>query len=154
MDFLDERLLFICDVSSDERTPLGKYNAGVPEDRRIRPGDYIMEVNGERESAQVMNGALRNVDKLDLLVLRPNTWQRQITKDPTSGVGLELSHARGTSSLVIQEVREGGVVSREAPEVQPGDRITAVDGVTGTPDKLMRTIAASTKPVIQFSRAL
>merc|ERR1740129_2446746 len=45
-DFADDRVLHICQIASEGDTPVVRYNASCSPERRIRPGDYFVGVNG------------------------------------------------------------------------------------------------------------
>merc|ERR1719221_909278 len=45
-DFVDDRVLHICKIASEGDTPVVRYNASCPPERRIQAGDYFVGVNG------------------------------------------------------------------------------------------------------------
>mmetsp|Transcript_122894 Transcript_122894/g.306951 ORF Transcript_122894/g.306951 Transcript_122894/m.306951 type:complete len:251 (+) Transcript_122894:91-843(+) len=150
LDLLDKQVPWVSRIVPSESTPLQRYNAGVPFEKQVREGDYIKRVNKETNSAQGMRDIMRGEVQLEIEIHRPQIFRQTIVKDGAS-MGLDLLFGPASSSLVVEEVRDGAV-KRCFPDVQRGDRITKVNGQQGDSAALMQAIKASDRLEIEFSR--
>mmetsp|Transcript_75758 Transcript_75758/g.197150 ORF Transcript_75758/g.197150 Transcript_75758/m.197150 type:complete len:236 (-) Transcript_75758:19-726(-) len=150
LDLLDKKVPWVSRIVTTEKTPIKQYNANVPAERHVREGDYIKRVNKETNSAQGMRDIMRGEVQLEIEIHRPQIFRQTIVKDGAS-MGLDLLFGPASSSLVVEEVRDGAV-KRCFPDVQRGDRITKVNGQQGDSAALMQAIKASDRLEIEFSR--
>lgn len=150
VDTVDSRHLFLCRLTPGT-SPLRKYNASAAPERQLREGDYIVDVNGNRESANEMMGQTRNLQDIKIVIQRPKLFTKKIEKHG-GRFGVALTHAKGCPSLYIETIQEGAL-KRCAPEVVVGDRIVAVGGLKGDSEQLMQALMSDDAPEIQFSRA-
>lgn len=147
------RVLHVANMKEGGPNPVAAYNAGVGEDRKVRAGDYIKAVNGVRQSAGAMAEALKANTVLVLEVQRPDVFIRKVTRRRHERMGLDLNYSERGSSLVITEVGSGAL-KRCAPDIQPGDRVVAVNGLTGTALNLLETIQRLDTMDLSISRCV
>lgn len=155
VDLLDERLLFVCMVlpggGGQGMTAVEAYNKEVQKEHVVQQGDYISSVNGEA-TAMTMREALKNGTTLELEVLRPVLFKRPIKMVKGESMGLDLNFGPNACSLLITQVKAGGVVARSAPDVVAGDRIVSVNGLWGNTEELLKCIQNTENPVLGLSR--
>jgi len=149
VDTTDSSAVHIHSIRTIGSTVVREYNEKAHPDKVIRGGDYIIAANGVNTRSRSMkvgeeNGMsswLREVLKyeLELTLQRPHIFECVMKRngDLDEQLGLDLNFSPGDGSVVIQGVSERGVASRSVPEVQPLDRIVAVDGVAGAPSQLV-----------------
>lgn len=145
LDLADGALVQICDLL-EGGGPIKEYNAGAAEELQIRPGDYLVGVNGIRGTPAQLLDLLRECLEPTLEVIRPHKWTVNVTRTPSLQVGLELNYSTEGRSLVVDKVLNGAVKEWNStnPEmaIQRRDRIVAVNGSAGSPTVLLRMIAA------------
>lgn len=136
VDFADERHGHVTKVSIDTRTPVAFYNDAAPASRRIKPGDFLLSVNGisadclpEDKSISYAFKEQFQHDTIQLLVSRPLELAVKVDRRGQP-LGLDLSYSRTGKSLVVEQILEGAVEA-DFPEVQPFDHIVSVNGVEG-----------------------
>jgi len=155
VDLLDERLLYVCMVlpggGGQGMTAVEAHNRDSPQDLSVQQGDYIAAVNGET-TAMTMREALKNGQTLELEVLRPVLFKRPVKMAKGESMGLDLNFGPNACSLLITQVKGGGVVARAAPDVAAGDRIISVNGMKGNTEELLRCIQCTEDPVLGLSR--
>mmetsp|Transcript_37143 Transcript_37143/g.78797 ORF Transcript_37143/g.78797 Transcript_37143/m.78797 type:complete len:240 (-) Transcript_37143:29-748(-) len=150
VDIVDNQKLYLCRILGAP-SPLQTYNASVSEDRQLKIGDYIMQVNDAAGSVNSMMQISRTSPVLNLVVQRPRVFAKTVFKDGGS-LGLALTHAKGCPSLCIEDIKDGAV-SRSAPDVMVGDRIISVNGTKGDSETLMKAIQKADTLELEFSRA-
>jgi len=151
LDLMDRRLIYVSSVSSSPDTPIARYNASVPEWRRIQAGDYILEVNGERSNSDTMGLAIRSHAVLTLHLTRPWLFTRTVIKKGRE-LGLDIKQGESGTSLLIEAIRTSGAVKKCAPEVQPMDRVVAVNGIRGSNSDLVQAIKKTDLIEVVLSR--
>jgi len=136
VDFADERCGHVTKVSIDTRTPVAFYNDAAPASRRIKPGDFLLSVNGisadclpEGKPIAAAFKEQFHHDTIQLLVSRPVELAVKVDRRGLP-LGLDLSYSRTGKSLVVEQILEGAVEA-DFPEVQPFDHIVSVNGVEG-----------------------
>lgn len=136
VDFADERYGHVTKVSIDTRTPVAFYNDTAPASRRIKPGDFLLSVNGISADCLPEGKAIASAfkeqfhhDTIQLLVSRPIELAVKVDRRGLP-LGLDLSYSRTGKSLVVEQILEGAVEA-DFPEVQPFDHIVSVNGVEG-----------------------
>lgn len=150
LDFCEDSAIHICEVRHVS-CPVSVYNARAPEGCDVRPGDYIMSVNGlsptvggNTTSGISWSDSLRAEMKgtsVTLSIKRPEIFSVDVSKAGDT-MGLELNFTAKGTSLAI--VRVGaGAVSRCSPSVTAGDRIIAVNGFEGFAEELLEAIKTS-----------
>mmetsp|Transcript_129309 Transcript_129309/g.335319 ORF Transcript_129309/g.335319 Transcript_129309/m.335319 type:complete len:247 (-) Transcript_129309:111-851(-) len=150
LDLLAESRAWVSNVSHYQDTPLQRYNASVPPEKQLREGDYIKQVNQKAGSVEAMMSALKQDLRLEIVVQRPHVYTKTIVKGGQS-MGLALVFGPGSASIIIETVKDG-VVKQLCPEVRSGDRITKVNGQTGSADSFLQAMKYSESMDIEFSR--
>jgi len=131
VDLMNSHAVHICKIEEDLQHPVAAHNASVAETVRLRPGDFIMAVNGESSSSAAMSQILQNADAIDLVVQRPSRYVA-VVEGHAGTIGVEVVYsqgAAGTESMVVGSVDAKGPMMRCAPEVKVGDRFLTVNGV-------------------------
>ncbi|KAK9498157.1 hypothetical protein O3M35_004035 [Rhynocoris fuscipes] len=133
-------------------TPLGSiiileaYPEGAAaKDGRLKPGDIILEMNGEdfRDIAYCQSlAAIRQLtNKVLLLVYRHeqgsdevanmSTMEVELTKKPGKGLGLSITSRRTAPGIFVSDVMPGSVASSDG-RLTKGDRLLSVNGIDVT----------------------
>jgi len=127
--------------------PVQEYNDGADYHHQVKVGDFIVGVNGMFGQPDKLLKEFRS-DELELVVRHPTIVVLQLRKHKGT-FGLDLTHAAGSvaKSLAVFSVIEGPVVdwnkTQTDVQVKKGDRIVAVNGMTGTPEELLKMLQAS-----------
>lgn len=128
---------------------LNTFGAGAA-DLQIQAGDRIVDVNGVHGESSRMLRELNKLGKRELKMLRVTAGPLrkpepmdffQIMLDRTRGESFGAYTTPEDSSLLIKSI-SGGLFegwNKENPQaaVHPGDRIVAVNGVSGSPSKIL-----------------
>mmetsp|Transcript_5886 Transcript_5886/g.17342 ORF Transcript_5886/g.17342 Transcript_5886/m.17342 type:complete len:251 (-) Transcript_5886:163-915(-) len=137
----------VIEVCSIGAGPIQAYNDMVSYHRQVQVGDFIVGVNGKVGHPDKMLKEFQS-DELELLVRRPTIVALKLQRYKGS-FGLDLTHAPGSvaKSLAVFAVIEGPVIdwnkTQTDVQVKKGDRIVAVNGMSGTPHELLRMLQAS-----------
>mmetsp|Transcript_56580 Transcript_56580/g.183968 ORF Transcript_56580/g.183968 Transcript_56580/m.183968 type:complete len:265 (-) Transcript_56580:191-985(-) len=151
LDLSDSLTLYICRVNPGTTLPAHLYNIMAPDARRLRDGDYILEVNGVAGKAKDLAEAIKSGGRrLELKVRRPTLTNHTVTKGGQS-LGLDLQFAKQGWVLSICKVLDGAVKSSGA-DIRAGDRIIRVNGREGKSDELLSMMTGSGSPEIMLSR--
>lgn len=132
-DLPDGQNLYVCNILDSGLVPL--YNETAPEELRIKGGDYIRGVNDVTGNSRMMQEELKTSEAVQLLLQRQTVFTCRIVRYGRT-LGLGLSYGAYGESLLIVEIGEG-VVKDRYPEILLGDRITTVNSVGGTAEKLL-----------------
>lgn len=142
-DFADETVLHLCLLSEGD-SPISRYNAATPE-RPINTGDYFLSVNGVSSATVKEDGkvweALREQltahMSIEVLVSRPLFLDVRLERGRSQNIGLDLSFSSQGIGLIINEITDGAAQTA-SPELKVGDRIIAVNGTEGEPQRLLQ----------------
>lgn len=143
-------------VKSISSTHLLQYNMNAAAAQQIKVGDFILDVNGQRDDAEKMLETINCSSKVAMKFRHPLEFTINIDKArwATFGVGLDY-HADGTS-MMITEVRAGPFQewnqTNAGKEVKAQDRIIAVNGMTGMANALCEAMLGAQKPFLQIAR--
>lgn len=145
-DLADERVVYVCCVTAEGHTAIARYNASVPDGKRIKVGDYFMAINGKspetvqppQKVSEALCEELINARCLEVNVRRQQLFECQVDKHGPS-IHLELSYSHNGAGLVVARITSEGVAV-STPEIRLGDRIVGVDGTEGSPDMLFEAI--------------
>lgn len=149
LDSMDPEVLFVSTLAVDLACPVQVYNASVAEEVRIRPGDYLVEVNGAK-GAKAMAYVMKSNSVLNIIIKRPQIFELSIAKTGKPlGLGMKFS-PQGTC-LLVEDIGIGAV-KEAGHDVRAGDRITAVCGATGPQQKLLSRLKASDPVILRISR--
>ncbi|KAH9366590.1 hypothetical protein HPB48_010910 [Haemaphysalis longicornis] len=143
IEITKEKLGLGLSIVGGSDTPLGAViihevypDGAAAMDGRLRPGDQILEVNGEdlREAChEAAIGALRQTSSVvRMLVLREEEPQQDVLsvelhKKAGRGLGLSIVGRRNAPGVFISEVVKGGVAQLDGRLCQ-GDQILEVNG--------------------------
>jgi hypothetical protein len=132
----------------------------VLEDKKVRPGDSIVEINGVRGDAREMARVLQSEAPASLrLKVQRKDWgveqNFEVDLSPCPGQSLGLSCLTERAALKVKHVKEGRVQSWNEGQcaknqVRPGDRILKVNGRGGSPDELERGLQRHSRLRIRF----
>lgn len=159
LDALEGGMVMVCQIKDGI---VKWYNQSVAEDDRLKPGDYIIEVNGARGDIEKMRQGLNGDGKIAMVVRRPGKFEVTIDK-AGSVLGIELSSIGDTGiSLLIREVREGAVkkwnTDNPGREVKMNDRIMSATNVAtgatvdGDAIKLVEMLKVTEKVKLSIAR--
>lgn len=141
--------LHIFEVRSDVETPIAKYNESVSPAKQIRNGDYIKAVNGltgAKEMAEVVDKEMH----LQVLLCRPHLQNVHVDKQG-GPLGLELMYWHAGTSVLVGEINDGAV-KKQGMDLQKGDRIVSVNGISGRSEVLLDKIRSSQTLDLAISR--
>lgn len=143
-----------------EGGPVAKYNDLMPEDKKIKAGDYILSVNGTSSDGVLPEAwssfvtafgeELRNSNVVTLHLRRPHIFVSEIKRE-SSTLGLDLCFGKESDALSIIHMRAGSA-QKALPAIHAGDRIVAVNGERGTSARLLEVIQQSEKLTLTMSR--
>lgn len=151
LDLSDSMTLYIGRVSDSTTLPAYTYNVQVPPEKRLKEGDYILEVNGKKGRAKDLADAIRIGGKrLELKVRRPTHMQHKVKKHGQS-LGLDLQFAKQGGVLSICKVLDGAVKTAGV-DIAAGDRIIRVNGREAKTDELLSMMSESVEPDLTVSR--
>lgn len=140
----------------NEESAVQLYNSHLPPALRVKVGDFIGAVNSARTGSE-MQSLLDSGGTLALLIQRPTSFSVQLSRG-TESWGLVLEKLEAASSLSILSVGTGPVEAwnRAHPFValRPGDRITAVNGQSGSSAELLELFSQAAFVKVQILRAL
>lgn len=160
LDLSDGKLIHVSGLrASAVGSPVQRYNAEAPEDKKLKAGDYIVGVNSllshdiheaSNSAAEMLGEEMKASTTANLHIRRPITFTVTVNRGQEP-MGLDLNFSNKSTSLVIVKVCEGSV-RKCKPEIHAGDRIVAVDGKTGNPDDLLEAIKDTQVPLLTISR--
>lgn len=111
-------------------------------DRKIKPYDRIVDVNGERGDAVQLINKLKKETTWELTLQRPVETTASVTLPSNVSLGLSLKYAPSGTSLMIVSVDEGPMQlwnqQHVGNEVKQHDRIIEVNGKRGQSEQLVR----------------
>merc|ERR1711879_441318 len=94
----DERAIYVCNV---RHGPFDDYNRSTEEEvLRIRPNDYITQVNGVRGDHERMYKILQEASQLTITIQRPVQFSVAINRQ-SRPIGMELSCKKGADALFV-----------------------------------------------------
>lgn len=130
--------------------PIADYNQGVPEDLRVREGDYIMSVNSETGDARAKLAAMYAGGTCVLEIRRPHSFEVSGLDKSQGRLGLDLTFHGKSTAAYIKKVFVDGLIqeyNQAHPErqVRSGDLIVAVNGQRGVSRDLVQMIGSSQK---------
>jgi len=118
-----------------------KWNERHP-DSKIQVNDRIVEVNGVRNDANAIVSKLKRDTVWNLLLQRPSEMRVTINRANAPSLGMDLRYAPNGTSLMITAVGEGPMqdwnVANKSVTVQKYDRIIELNGIRGTPQRLLQ----------------
>eukprot|EP00933_Yihiella_yeosuensis_P003190 TRINITY_DN10568_c1_g2_i3.p1 TRINITY_DN10568_c1_g2~~TRINITY_DN10568_c1_g2_i3.p1 ORF type:complete len:313 (+),score=65.65 TRINITY_DN10568_c1_g2_i3:42-980(+) len=135
--------------SVTEGGAVGVWNSACPESQVIKPGDRIVEVNGEGGSAEDIArklGAVSDQTNIELLIQRPRVLTVKIQKcgEP---LGLDLKYIDAPFGLMISHIKDGLIrdwnTDHPTSRINAYDRIVSVNGKTENPEKLIDMLKRS-----------
>lgn len=147
--------LFIDDVSG----LIQAYNRTASIHNVVKKSDFLMSVNGKRSDSLDMAQELdRNPEYLDL-EFRRSTEFPMVISDTKKKLGVELSYSKASMSLFIREIAAEGIAAdhnQRHPDkaVREGDRIIAVNGITGSALQLLDTYKSCNDAIMTICRPL
>eukprot|EP00406_Dinophysis_acuminata_P057267 CAMPEP_0179281504 /NCGR_PEP_ID=MMETSP0797-20121207/37187_1 /TAXON_ID=47934 /ORGANISM="Dinophysis acuminata, Strain DAEP01" /LENGTH=217 /DNA_ID=CAMNT_0020990213 /DNA_START=32 /DNA_END=685 /DNA_ORIENTATION=- len=104
--------------------------------KTIEVGDGITEVNGESCNIRKVLGDLVNTGSLSMKLRRPVELRVAVRREGRP-LGLDLINRQSGYGLLVHQLSEGAFYGSE---VQPGDFVLEVNGVSGGSDKLLEMI--------------
>mmetsp|Transcript_83923 Transcript_83923/g.260986 ORF Transcript_83923/g.260986 Transcript_83923/m.260986 type:complete len:225 (-) Transcript_83923:163-837(-) len=118
-------------------------------DSALRPGDFIVSVNGLRGNSVDMVSKMKAERRLEIKVRKPVEFGA-IMDMQKAGHGLNLSAKLVHNCLLVVEVRQGAFQLWNASNpkqvpVRPRDRLVAIDGVRGTAEDLMAALRGAVR---------
>lgn len=130
---------------------VAKWNTSAPENKIVKEGDRVLEVNGTQGSSIEMAKILRQEGPFTLLLQKPQEKVVALRRPGELGVVLNYqkagANAQGSISPWIAKINGGllGSWNIQNPEeaVSVHDRIRAVNGISGTPEEIMAAIRDS-----------
>merc|ERR1712192_69976 len=145
LDSVDEKMLYICKVSNNVDTTVGRYNATV-QTNHIQPGDYLIMVNGNSDGltpvgtkvSDALRQELFTLMAVQVVVSRPKHFEATLVHNGTE-LGLDISYSNYGTSLLIVRITDG-LVQSSLPDVRQGDRILAINGMEGSPFELLQAL--------------
>lgn len=143
LDLCDGRLLYVYALRPGFNAAT-EHNSLAPERSQLRPGDYILAVNGVAGDARAMLKEMEHSVQLHFVIRRPTTFAVELRKK--DGIlGLGLHHSGRSTCLLVEAVLEGPAaewnVAHPDAEIRRGDRIVAVNGFEGRSRELLQRFA-------------
>lgn len=155
VDLVDEKTIYVCDLVAGAENPVQAHNVTSSEDRQVKVGDYIVRVNnvsctseGHSSSSllsELLHDEITKATTVELLIRRPFSFECRISKG-SEALALEVNFSDKSNALVIAKLGES-LAKQCIPEIFVGDRITCVNGVTGSPNQLVWALQEATDPL-------
>lgn len=158
LDILDMKTLRVVELRREGRLRI--HNLRAKANKKVKPGYFIVGVNGISGSAQTMVDEMRRSRTWKLQVARNHDFM--VTLEKAGPLRLDLQFEKDSDCIVIRKVGEIGVVkeynesmsSDAEKQIKPGDRILDVNGTAGPAKVLLETIRNSTELNLKIGRAL
>mmetsp|Transcript_77112 Transcript_77112/g.218214 ORF Transcript_77112/g.218214 Transcript_77112/m.218214 type:complete len:341 (-) Transcript_77112:149-1171(-) len=136
--------------------PLLAYNDNVKPSHQLRPGDFIMEVNGTCGQAVKIVQRMKKEARLEMTVKRPQNFGIVLDKKGTGNpLGIDFLKPTGRA-LLINGIAQGPLerwnASNGSEAARVGDRIVAVNGQGGTAAELLSAIKAGNRFQLTIER--
>lgn len=146
LDISDGNYLYVTDVKAG---PFHDYNQNSKPSEQLKPGDFIIQVNGFTGTAKQLYDKVQKEESWNLVVRRPDEVRVAIDKKETKkSLGLVFKKPSG-NALLISEVGEGPFQewnnTNAGKEVRIGDRIVAVGSYRGKATALQKNMATACK---------
>mmetsp|Transcript_130157 Transcript_130157/g.376561 ORF Transcript_130157/g.376561 Transcript_130157/m.376561 type:complete len:244 (-) Transcript_130157:19-750(-) len=141
----------------DPTGAMATYNAGVPEDRRICEGDFVVPATGDSANGRDLFLAMMEGGLVDLEIRRPNVFTVDGIDKSKGLMGLDLCIHPRSSSVFIRHVLRKGLVqdhNTKNPELRvlDGDLIIGVNGQRGTSADLAKILGSSERLELTIAR--
>lgn len=137
----------ICDIRPGGC--VANYNSQAPEELQIRPGDFLLFVNGKKASKDCITREVSSNRTVQLEISRPDYWEVALTKKTTESYGFACVAAQSSKFLVVTKVQSGPILEWNASHpnkvVKVGDRIMSINGAVGmSADEMLASLKHST----------
>jgi hypothetical protein len=140
-DVTDEDVLLVKEVLPGG--DLSRWNRDCSPEKAVKEYDRILKINGQTGKSIELVGLFK-ADKIILTIQRPQVLEATVER--TGELGINLHYKKTSFGLVIRDIFSTGDVAKwneknPHSKVRPGDRISAVNGLTApAPDlvKMMR----------------
>lgn len=155
---LDTQAISLVYVNDVKDGVVQAYNRTAKPESRLRPGQFIVKVNGVEGLASDMVDEMNRLANLRLLVRQPFTMCVAIDKKSQKGLlaGVDFVKKSAVCCLLINQLGEGPIEewNTENPdrEVRVGDRIIAVNGQKGKAADLLKKLKALNRCLITIVR--
>ena len=102
----------MCATCARTTGPFSRYNATVSEEQQIRPGDYILAINGVSHENKPPSYKTSDVLKslviapevsLTLKVCRPHTFEVKLEQS-SQRMGLDLGYTKVSNTLIVSTI--------------------------------------------------
>merc|ERR1712194_663637 len=138
--FYSDAVNYLEIIDVDESNPSVKAHNEQAEARNVlQPGQLILAVNDVTNGVASMLAEWKKGEEVSCHVCWPQEFPITINKG-TSGMGIDVTHSKKGTSLLIEGVHVGPVLrwNTDNPEmkVEVADRIVCVNGVRGAPSDL------------------
>mmetsp|Transcript_34597 Transcript_34597/g.98437 ORF Transcript_34597/g.98437 Transcript_34597/m.98437 type:complete len:237 (-) Transcript_34597:12-722(-) len=144
----------ILEVDSDETTAAGSYNASAPDELQLRPGDYIVDAAGQAASSASIPKALASSSSaITVLIVRPVLFAVTFSRKHER-LGLSLKQNKGGKCILIEAVEFEDAKQAASVDLQQGDRILSVNGVSGDVPGMLCELDSSDDICLEISRAV
>eukprot|EP00405_Crypthecodinium_cohnii_P018368 CAMPEP_0206453366 /NCGR_PEP_ID=MMETSP0324_2-20121206/20500_1 /ASSEMBLY_ACC=CAM_ASM_000836 /TAXON_ID=2866 /ORGANISM="Crypthecodinium cohnii, Strain Seligo" /LENGTH=249 /DNA_ID=CAMNT_0053923637 /DNA_START=252 /DNA_END=998 /DNA_ORIENTATION=- len=137
----------LCLVRYVEGGTLDLYNKQAPADKRMRPFDFIVQINGQSTPDEMLEEVKEPEKNLSMRILRPRPFPVTLHKDGKP-LGVALSFQPGSCLVEIQELKPG--VAKEYNRTCPSDRrlevgdlVVQANGASADPEKIIQEVKAS-----------
>lgn len=156
LDVLDMKTLRIVEVRPDGR--LRRHNMTAPEKKQVKPGYFIICVNGKSGKVEEMVKELRRSRTWRLRVARKQEFTVSIEK--TGNLCLDLQFEPESDCIVIRRIGDGVVkaYNQTVPEdsadhqIKAGDRILGVNDTQAPAKTLLETIRGNRDLTMKIGR--
>jgi len=143
-------------INRIEKGAVADYNRGVPDELRIREGDFIGAVGVERD-AKAKVKALGLPGVIDLELLRAVSFTVPALDKSKGQLGMEVVFYSQSSVALVRRVVEDGLVgqhNKAHPElaVREGDFVMAVSGQKGGSREIVSLLSSLREPEITITR--
>jgi hypothetical protein len=148
-DSVDEDTLIIKDVGPGL---VENWNKTCPADQLIKANDHVKLVNGKSGRSADLINRVGGVDDSTISFTLQKPREREISLGEPGDIGISISFKKTSSSLMIKDITDGLLKKWNAahPEdpINAKDRITAVDGISGKAEDLLKLMKGSKSKLI------
>eukprot|EP00928_Gymnodinium_smaydae_P047751 TRINITY_DN31896_c0_g1_i1.p1 TRINITY_DN31896_c0_g1~~TRINITY_DN31896_c0_g1_i1.p1 ORF type:complete len:251 (+),score=38.93 TRINITY_DN31896_c0_g1_i1:108-755(+) len=142
-------------VRVNDGSLLSAYNDRAAPLNRVKPHDFIVDVNGERGIEDMM-AEVKFGHSINLRIVRPLTYEVKVSKG-SLGLGVSFDYKPESTSIDVKTIAAGAIQDYNANvasglQVVPGDFIISVNDVSDSAEKMIDTIRSNTELTLIFAR--
>jgi len=138
-------------VAGGAETAMTIHNRTAPQAAQVSVGDCVVRVNGKADTGTMMRLLQREVE-IAIVTKRPSQHRITVPKNGRA-LGFSLKYLESGASVFVGSVDPAGAASAAKADVQAGDRIIEVNGLS-SPVEMVSELKNHPAPEILISRLM